>query len=81
MNYSEKYKQNLKNFNKYQRTRIDYDREENLKYLNLYFIEENFILTEKKEVELLIVELRKNIVQSMKDIISLKKILENGDLK
>ena len=54
--------------------------EENLKYLNLYFIEENFILTEK-EVELLIVELRKNIVQSMKDIISLKKILENGDLK
>ena len=26
MNYSEKYKQNLKNFNKYQRTRIDYDR-------------------------------------------------------
>ena len=70
----ENYLSNLEEFNYFEKERNDRDTIKKLNYLDLYYIEDEIKITNKKNIEILIIKLEENILQSMKEIMWLKSI-------
>lgn len=79
MDKIDKYSTNLKKFDEHEKKRLDIDRENKLNYLDLGYTEPNVKFTNKDEIKMLIMELKNNIIQSARDIVDLKKLLDNDN--